>query len=216
MELSQVIYVESLLLCLAILAVLFIANLRFWRPIIINRLSLVYIFLAVTIVLNISWSFVDGNPSLALINKLLTVISSITLTMASMFYYYYVLRHVGFFFKNAKFWYISSFFAIAGSATLFVISIWTGTAFYIDANGYYQKGLAFFGDKIASYAYIACGVFFSLVKAYKAEILSDRHRHLTTGLAVLPTVILGVLDMVLPYPNVLPTVYFGTVISFPT
>lgn len=213
MELNQVIYVESLLLCLTILIILFIANLRYWRPIIINRLSLMYIFVAITIILYIGWSFVDGNVSLVWLNKLLTVASSITMTLACFFYYYHVLRRVGLEFNNAKFWYISSFFAIIGSAALFVISIWTGTAFYIDASGHYQKGVLYFGDLIASYAYIACGVIFALVKAYRSELLSDRHRFLTLGLCTVPGVFFGVLDVALPYPNVLPTLFFGTIIS---
>ena len=213
MELNQVIYVESLLLCLAILTVLFIANVRYWRPLIINRLSLVYIFIAVTILLYLAWSFVDGNKELAWLNKLLTVASSITMTMSCFFYYYYVLKHVGLTFKNAKFWYISSFFAIAGSATLFIISIWTGTAFYIDEAGKYQKGVLFFGDLIASYAYLATAFIFSMVKSYRSELLSDKHRFLTIAFAIIPSVILGILDETLPYPNVLPTMFFGPVIS---
>ena len=213
MELEQIIYVESLLLCFVILLILFIANLRYWRPVIINRLSMVYILVAVTILLYLGWSFVNGNPALAWLNKVLTIASSITMTMACFFYYYHVLRHVGLEFHNAKFWYISSFFAIIGSATLFIISYWTGTAFYIDQAGDYQKGVLYFGDLIASYAYIACGIIFSLVKAYRSELLSDRHKFLTLGLCAVPGVILAVLDIVLPYKNVLPTMFFGMVIS---
>ena len=213
MELNQLIYIESLLLCLAILVVLFVANLRYWRPLIINRLSMVYIMLASTIVLNIGWSFVNGNPSVAWLNKLLTIASSITMTMTCFFYYYYSLKRVGLAFKNAKFWYISSFFAIGGSAILFIVSFWTGTAFYIDEAGFYQHGPLFFGDLIASYSYVLCGFVFSLVKAYKSELLSDKRKYLTIALAVIPSVVLAILDSVLPYPNVLPTLFFGSVIS---
>lgn len=213
MELGQVVYIESLLLCLAILTILFVANLRFWRPVIINRLSLVYIFLAITIVLFIGWSFVDGNKSLEVLNKVMVVLSSITMTLASFFYYYYVLRHVEFKFTNAKFWYISSFFAIGGSSVLFIVSIWTGTAFYIDEAGFYQHGPLFFGDLIASYAYLLCGTIFALVRAKRSELLTDKHKYTTIALAVIPTVVFGVLDSILPYPNVLPTTFFGAVIS---
>ena len=213
MELGQVVYIESLLLCLAILTILFVANLRFWRPVIINRLSLVYIFLAITIVLFIGWSFVDGNKSLEVLNKVMVVLSSITMTLASFFYYYYVLRHVEFKFTNAKFWYISSFFAIGGSSVLFIISIWTGTAFYIDEAGFYQHGPLFFGDLIASYAYLLCGTIFALIRAKRSELLTDKHKYTTIALAVIPTVVFGVLDSILPYPNVLPTTFFGAVIS---
>ena len=148
MELEHLIYLESLILCLVILGVLFVANLRFWRPVIINRLSLVYIFLAVTIILYIGWRFIDGNKSLEALNKVLVVLSSVTMTLSCFFYYYYVLRHVDFKITNAKFWYISSFFAIGGSTVLFIISIWTGAAFYIDEAGFYQHGPLFFGDLI--------------------------------------------------------------------
>lgn len=213
MELNQVIYVESLLLCLAILGVLFVANLKFWRPIIINRLSLVYIFLAAAIIFYIGRSFVDGKVQFAWINKICIVSGSILMTLSCMFYYYYVLRQVGLHFNNAKIWYISSFFAIVGSATLFIVSIWTGTAFFIDEAGFYQNGPVYYGDLIASYAYIMCGVIFALVKGYKAELLSDKHRFYTIAAAAIPTIVLGTLDMVLPYPDVLPTTYFGAVIS---
>ena len=213
MELEHLIYLESLVLCLVILGVLFVANLRFWRPVIINRLSLVYIFLAITIVLYIGWRFVDGNKSLEALNKVLVVLSSVTMTLSCFFYYYYVLRHVDFKITNAKFWYISSFFAIGGSTVLFIISIWTGAAFYIDEAGFYQHGPLFFGDLIASYAYLLCGTIFSLVKASRSELLTDKHKYTTIALAVIPTVVFGVLDSVLPYPNVLPTTFFGAIIS---
>ena len=213
MELEQVIYLESLSLCLAILIILFVTNLRYWRPVVINRLSLVYIFLASTIILSMGWSFVNGNASLAWLNKLLIILSSITMTLSCFFYYYYVLRHVGYRFSNAKFWYISSFFAIASSSIIFIVSFWTGTAFYIDANGFVQNGPLFFADIIASYAYIVCGAVFALIKAYRSELLTDRHKFLTIACAIIPTVILGLLDSLLPYQNVLPTIYFGAVIS---
>ena len=213
MELEHLIYLESLILCLVILGVLFVANLRFWRPVIINRLSLVYIFLAVTIILYIGWRFIDGNKSLEALNKVLVVLSSVTMTLSCFFYYYYVLRHVDFKITNAKFWYISSFFAIGGSTVLFIISIWTGAAFYIDEAGFYQHGPLFFGDLIASYAYLLCGTIFSLVKASRSELLTDKHKYTTIALAVIPTVVFGVLDSVLPYPNVLPTTFFGAIIS---
>ena len=213
MELTQVVYIESLLLCLAILAVLFVANLKFWRPVIINRLSFVYIFLAAAIIFYIGTSFVEGKPEFAWINKVCVIAGSILMTLTCMFYYYYVLRQVGFTFKNAKFWYISSFFAIGGSAILFIVSAWTGTTFYIDEAGYYQNGPLFYIDLIASYAYIVSGVIFALVKAHKSELLSDKHRYFTIAAAAIPTVLLGLLDMVLPYPDVLPTTYFGAVIS---
>ena len=213
MELEDLIYLESLILCLVILGVLFVANLRFWRPVIINRLSLVYIFLAVTIILYIGWRFIDGNKSLEALNKVLVVLSSVTMTLSCFFYYYYVLRHVDFKITNAKFWYISSFFAIGGSTVLFIISIWTGAAFYIDEAGFYQHGPLFFGDLIASYAYLLCGTIFSLVKASRSELLTDKHKYTTIALAVIPTVVFGVLDSVLPYPNVLPTTFFGAIIS---
>ena len=213
MELNQVIYVESLLLCLAILAVLFVANLKFWRPIIINRLSLVYIFLAIAIVFYIGKSFSNGNVQFAWVNKLCTIVGSILMTLSCMFYYYYVLKQVGLLFKNAKIWYISSFLAILGSATVYIVSAWTGTAFYIDEAGFNQKGPVFYGDLIASYAYILCGVIFALVKAHRSELLADKHRFISIAAAAIPTVTLGILDMVLPYPDVLPTTYFGAIIS---
>lgn len=213
MELGHVIYIESLLLCLVILGVLFMANLKYWRPLIINRLSLVYILLAVTIIVDMCWSFTDGNPSLTVVTKILHIITSLTMTMSCMFYYYYVLRQVGFTFKNAKFWYISSFFAIAGSAALCIISIWTGTAHYVDELGHLQNGPLFYGEIIAPYAYLTCGFVFSLVKAHRSELLSDKHKFLAIAFAAVPSVFFGILDRVLPYQNVLPTVFFGATIS---
>ena len=210
---QPLIYFESLVLCLILLLVLFIANIRFWRPVIFNRLSLIYIFVAVTILCYIGWSFVDGKKDLAWLNMLFTIGSSFFMTMSCMFYYYYVLKNVGITYENGKFWYISSFFAIGGALTLYVISIWTGTAFYIDNEGHYQRGVLFFGDLIASYAYVACGVVFALVKSIKSELLSDKHKFLTIALCILPCVALGIVNNILPYPYGLPTVFYGILVS---
>lgn len=210
---GNLIYLEALLLCLVILIVLFIANIRYWRPLIINRLSLIYIFVALTILSYAAWVFIDGHPSYAWLNKIATVASTSFMTLSCVFYYYYVLKHVGVNFQNGKFWYISSFFAVAGSVTLYIISIWTGTAFYIDSDGHYQRGILFFGDLIASYAYVACGVAFAVGKAVKAENLTERHKYTTIALAIIPTVILGIVNNILPYPYGLPTVFFGIIVS---
>ena len=206
-------YLESLLLCLLVLVVLFIVNLRYWRPLIINRLSLIYIFVALTILSYAAWVFVDGHPSYAWANKATTLSATTFMTLSCMFYYYYVLKHAGITFENGKFWYISSFFAIFGAFTLNVISLWTGTSFYIDENGHYQRGLLFFGDLIASYAYVACGIVFAIVKASKADNLTERHKYTTIATCIIPTVVLGILNNVLPFPYGLPTVFYGILVS---
>ena len=210
---GNLIYLESLILCLIILVVLFIANLRYWRPLIINRLSLIYVFVAATILSYAAWVFLDGHPSYAWLNKILTVTSSAFMTLSCMFYYYLVLKSVGINFQNGKFWYISSFFAIAGSLILYIISIWTGTTFYIDSEGHYQRGPLFFGDLIASYAYVACGIVFAVAKAVKADNLSERHKYTTMATAIIPTIILGIVNNVLPFPYGLPTVFYGIIVS---
>ena len=206
-------YLESLLLCLLVLGVLFVANLRYWRPLIFNRLSLIYIFVALTMLSYAGWVFVDGHPSVAWANKLMTVCSTTFMTLTCMFYYYYVLKQVGITMKNGKFWYISSFFAIAGSFVLYIISIWTGTAFYIDEAGHYQRGVLFFGDLIASYAYVACGVGFAIAKAVKADNLTERHKYVTIATALIPTIVLGIVNNVFPFPSGLPTVFYGIIVS---
>lgn len=206
-------YLESLLLCLIVLVVLFVANLRYWRPLIINRLSLIYVFVALTMLSYAAWVFVDGHPSVAWINKLTTLFGTTFMTLSCMFYYYYVLKQVGVTIQNGKFWYISSFFAIGGSVILYIISIWTGTAFYIDESGHYQRGLLFFGDMIASYAYLACGVGFAIGKAIKADNLTERHKYVTLATAIIPTVILGVVNNVFAFPKGLPTVFYGILVS---
>ena len=210
---EQYLYIESLLLCFAILVVLFIANLRYWRPLVINRLSLIYIFVGLTILSYAAWVFIDGHPRFAWLNKIGTVISTTSMTLTCMFYYYYVLKQVGITMKNGKFWYISSFFAICGSFILYVISCWTGTAFYIDKAGHYQRGILFFADLIASYSYVVCGVGFAVAKALRADNLNERHKYSTIALAIIPTVILGIVNNFLPYPYGLPTVFYGILVS---
>jgi len=210
---GYLVYLESLLLCLVVLVVLFVANLRYWRPLIINRLSLIYIFVALTILSYAAWAIVDGHPRFAWANKLGTIASNTFMTLSCMFYYYYVLKNVGITMKNGKFWYISSFFAIGGAFILNVVSYWTGTAFYIDKSGHYQRGALFFGDLIASYAYVICGVVFAIHKALRADNLTERHKYTTMATAIIPTVILAVVNNVLPYPYGLPTVFYGIIVS---
>lgn len=212
-EVGNLVYFESLMLCLFVLIVLFVANLRYWKPRIINRLSLIYFFVACTILCYAGWSIVDGHPSYAWANKLATIASTTFMTLSCMFYYYYVLQNVGITLKNGKFWYISSFAAIGGSFILYLISYWTGTAFYIDKSGHYQRGILFFGDLVASYAYIACGIGFAVSHALKADNMTERHKYMTLATAIIPTIVLGIVNNVLPYPYGLPTVFFGIVVS---
>ena len=213
LRVENIFYLESLLLCLVILVVLFIANLRYWRPLIINRLSLIYFFVALTIISYAGWAIVDGHPSYSWANKILTISSATFMTLTCMFYYYYVLKQVGITFKNGKFWYISSFFAIVGSFALNIVSLWTGITFAIDGNGQYQRGLLFFIDLVASYSYVICGVGFAVAKALRADNLNERHKYSTLALAIIPTVVLGVINNLLPFPYGLPTVFYGIIVS---
>ena len=213
LRVENIFYLESLLLCLVILVVLFMANLRYWRPLIINRLSLIYFFVALTIISYAGWAIVDGHPSYSWANKILTISSATFMTLTCMFYYYYVLKQVGITFKNGKFWYISSFFAIVGSFALNIVSLWTGITFTIDGNGQYQRGLLFFIDLVASYSYVICGVGFAVAKALRADNLNERHKYSTLALAIIPTVVLGVINNLLPFPYGLPTVFYGIIVS---
>lgn len=212
MRVEPIIYFECLMLCLVILIVLFIANIRYWRPVIFNRLSLIYVFTAITIGFYAARTFMEGHPEYALINKLLVVGSSLFMTLSCMFYYYYVLKNVGVTYKNGKFWYLSSVLAILGSTALNVVSIWTNTSFSINSEGFYQNELPIIPN-IASYAYVVCGVIFAIVNAIKAELMSERHKYATLALAVLPTLAFGIFNSVIAYPYGLPTVFFGVIIS---
>lgn len=211
MRVEPIIYFECLMLCLAILIVLFIANIRYWRPIIINRLSFIYLFTAISIGFYAARTFIDGNKDLEMVNAILVIGSSLSMTLSCMFYYYFVLKQVGVTFKNGRFWYLSSVFAIIGSALINVLSIWTKTCFSFN-EGYYQREIPIIAD-IASYAYVGCGMVFAIVNAAKAELLSERHKYVTLALAVIPCVVFGIFNSVIAYPYGLPTVFFGIVIS---
>ena len=213
MESTALLYLESLLLCFAVLAVLFVANLRYWKPLVLNRLSFIYIFVGIAILAYAGWIILEGHPRFAWANKIATITSNTFVNLACMFYYYYVLKNVGITMKNGKFWYISSFFVITGAFVLNIVSYWTGLAFIVNEQGHYERGPLFFVDLITSYAYLACGVGFAINKAIKADNLTERHRFSTIATAIIPTVLLGVLNDALPYPHGLSTVFYGIIIS---
>ena len=209
-------YFESLLLVIAILVVLFIANIRYWRPIIINRLSLIYIFTATSAAFYLGRVLVENNASLVILNKIFVVASSIFLMLACLFYYYYVLKQTGREFKNAKFWYISSFVLIAAVTIIFGISFFAkenNMAFYVDDSGVYHSGPLFFVLLIACYSYILCGIIFSALKGFQSELLSEKHKYATIAWAIAPSIVLAIINNFFPYPNGLPLLFFGIAIS---
>lgn len=212
-EVGNLVYFESLLLCLLIIGVLFCANIRYWKPVIINRLSLVYIFVSLTIIFYGLWALVEGNPDLKFFNALFTVCSSITLTLSCLFYYYFVLEKVGIFFNNGKFWYLSSIILLVVSSVFTILSIWFGFTFVIDANGCYQRGPVFFLDMIAQYSYVALGVIFAIYKSFKSDLNAEKHKYMIFALSIVPTVLLGILNNILNYPYGLPVLFFGITIS---
>ena len=210
----NILYLESLILVIIFLVVLFIANVRYWRPLIFNRLSLIYIFAVLSSSLYMGRVIVEGR--FVVLNKIFVVLSCLSLMAICMSYYYFVLQHVGKTWKNAKFWYISSFVPALIVTVLFSISCWFNdgsAAFYVDNNGVYHSGQLFFALLIVSYAYIVCGIVFSAMKALHVDLLSEKHKFTTMALAIIPSLVLAVLNNIFPYPNGLPFVFYGVVIS---
>lgn len=215
---SYLLYFQSLILCIAILTVLFVANIRYWRPIIINRLSLIYIFTALSCALYAARRMIDEfhSENFIILNKVLTIASCLSMMLACMFYYYFVLKQTGRTCKNAKFWYISSLVPFLIVATLFTISCWAeddSMVFYVDAEGIYHSGKYFFVLLIASYAYILCGIVFSAIKCLHSDLLSERHKFSTMAWSITPCVVLAIVNNFFPYPDGLPLLFFGVGIS---
>ena len=212
----NLLYLISLLVVVVLFVVLFIANIRYWRPVIFNRLSLIYILATLSTCFYIGRVVIDGNSNLVLLNKIFIVLSALTMVGSCVFYYYFVLKQTGRTFKNAKFWYISSFGLLLAVAVIFISSCWTGWAFSIverDGGSYYQSGLWFFVMLIACYAYILCGIVFAFLKCLQSDLLSERHKFSTMALAIIPTVVFSIVNNFFPYPEGFPLVFYGIFIS---
>ena len=70
----KILYIQTHLLCLLFLGLLFLLNLKHWRPRYINSLSCIYLLTAFSSVLDVAWVLLDGTNQFRALYHLVNIV----------------------------------------------------------------------------------------------------------------------------------------------
>ena len=203
--------VESLAICAVLLTVLFAYQVKYWKPVLINSHSLIYIITFFMCLLNIGNYLADGMPEFRILNLFVNVLYlslTIVLSLCMMEYCSHLFPKP--FWKNN----VQHFLCLLPGLieiVLVFLSLGTGWVFTVSADGYYVRGKLFFLQFIA-YAYL---LFTSVMGIYwycHSETTREKNLYGAIALFAVSPLLIGGIQMIMP-ANSLSTLEFSILIS---
>lgn len=206
-------YVSSLSLPLIAMVILFICNLRFWQPKYFNYLSMCYLLTMLSILVDISWRFIEGKPNLIYWNHFTSIAESCCFGFTGFCW----LMHS---FNMCKPPIMKTHrHLVTGLAlipvllvqALMLMSISTGWIYSVDSGGHYVRG-PLISLRYLGYAYLMLASANALQVRRQTDVPSLRHHYLIVSCFCLPPVILGTIQLCVP-TGTMPTNQFSIFLS---
>ena len=194
---NMLLYIESQVLCIVFLVVLFIFNFKYWKPKVWNTLSMLYLVTIALAFWDIIWILVDGRPRLIWLGHLADILHIGCIGVMGYLWFVYATEGDEFHMPKSQLAYRLYAIPLVIVTLLVVTSPITGWVYYIDANGYYHRG-PLFAFHFIGYAYMLVSSLLALRCAKRAEYARDRKKLLTLALFSVPPVFLCVLQYMLP------------------
>lgn len=203
--------IEVLLMCMLMVAFLFHFNRRYWKPKLINPLSLIYLDVIFGCLFEMGAFWVNGKPELIWANYLMNICYLGTIGMMGLcFMFYCNERFPKPLFRNRA----QLMLAIVPITVeyLFLISApWTGIIFYVTDQGVYIRSSTFF-IQLIPYGYLLYCTAWGIVWWFRAETIREKNLYMTIALFALPAFLLGGIQLLLP-ANLLDILEFSIVLS---
>ena len=203
----KILYIQTHLLCLLFLGLLFLLNLKHWRPRYINSLSCIYLLTAFSSVLDVAWVLLDGTNQFRALYHLVNIvylsvfefIGFIWLDHCSQVFPFRLWRN-----KKQRFLYALPALVITA---LIATSPFTKLIYGIDEAGNYYRSRFFFIQPMA-YLYLFASTTLSLKAAFKSRHTTEKKKFYSMACFPLPSLFLGILQVFAP-PGTLPTMQFS-------
>ncbi len=208
---SLAIYVESLLMCTALLIGLFIANKKV-KP--MNRfdpLSAILIILVCSCLFDSVWPFINGKEQYLFLSKVSNSVYFFATTYIGLLWFKYILKALPEKFKPSR-WVEGFVLAITIVTSLIALtSVKTGLIFGFDENGEYYRGAFQFLHPGITYIYSLWGCLLSLIACLKTSDKFLKRKYFWQIFYIIPSLVFNTIQMLVP-PG-LPFTYFGSIIS---
>ncbi len=206
-----VIYVEALLVCVFLLCMLFIFNIKNWKPNIINPLSVVYIITIVSALGDTIWRVIDGHKELMMQNWVLCTVYMCFLDFLGFFWFEYCVEQLPIrVWKRNR----TKIIYFLPSVFLFVmtcLSPWFKFFFYIDINGVYHRGSLYILNPLITYLYIVAASVLTLMSCKCTQITTEKRRYRSMAAFAIPPFLMSLIQVLTP-PGI-PASHFGILIA---
>ena len=203
--------IELLLLCVIFVCILFCFNLRYWRPNIINPLSVIYLMTIAGCFFEIAAFYANGKSDLIWLNYLSNILylSSIGISGACMLCYCHGLFPAPIW--KSKKQHILMMLPVIIELLLLFSAPKTGLIFYVDDAGTYFRGKTFFLQMIP-YGYLLCATIYGIYWFCKSETTKEKSQYLAISMFAIPPFFLGGIQLLVT-PNSMDILEFSVAIA---
>ena len=154
-------------------------------------------------------------PALNTISIPLSVINHILVGCFCFFWFMYLECYLQSEFMSNKTWQIIAAIPFAVFVLLTVSTLFNGLVFYTGPNGVVERGPAYIVTVVLFFAYAAITAIRALYASFKAENKHRRTELITMSTFVLPPVVVGIVDTLVPLmPIVAPAFFFAFLVVF--
>ena len=203
----KILYIQTHLLCLLFLGLLFLLNLKHWRPRYINSLSCIYLLTAFSSVLDVAWVLLDGTNQFRALYHLVNIVYLSVFEFIGFIWLDYCSQVFPFrLWRNKKQRFLYALPALVITA-LIATSPFTKLIYGIDEAGNYYRSRFFFIQPMA-YLYLFASTTLSLKAAFKSRHTTEKKKFYSMACFPLPSLFLGILQVFAP-PGTLPTMQFS-------
>lgn len=208
---SLAIYVESLLMCTALLIGLFVANKKI-KPISeFDPLSVILIILVCSCLFDSVWPFINGKEQYLFLSKISNSIYFFATTYIGLLWFNYILKALPSEFKPSRPVYGLMIAVTVLVSLVSLTSVWNGLIFGFNENGEYFRGSLHFIHPGITYIYGLWGCLLSLIASLKTNDKFLKRKYFWQIFYIIPSLAFNTIQMIVP-PG-LPFTYFGSIIS---
>lgn len=207
-----VIYIESHIMCILFLGIMFLLRLKHWRPRYLNSLSAIYLITMFSSAMDIIWILMDGTNRHRWLYHLVNIAYLSCFEFTGFSWLNYCAQSFPFRLwqnKRQKFWYLLP--ALLITLLIALSPLMNNWVYGINAAGVYFRGPGFIIQPMG-YLYMLAASCLSIKARMMATHTSEKKQFLAMALFPLPSLLLGVLQLIAP-PGGLPTVQFAITLA---
>ena len=204
-------YSTTLLVSFAMTLILFCYHARYWNPVTCAPLKNIYLLNMTSALMCVVWCLTDGRPEYRPVNYVANIIEFNCMGFCGYFWFSYCLK----FMNIPKLKTMTARVLLALPVTVIMALILTTPlthwAFYIDAEGYFQRG-SFYIMQQTGYLYLLASSALCLWYRKKCPTSSERRRLSVLSMFPLSPAFFGAVQIVAP-SGLAPTLQFSILIS---